>query len=510
MDNTLISLLRNSVERFPDKAAVVHGDRTLSYSELWERASGLARYFIDRGIGAGDRIALLIENSPEYVISYYGALLAGGAVVALNSEAKARDLVNWIQHSESTCLVAQARHNELAAIIDALADNPVHVLITGHHGQYEAYPRFEDIAAVSEAPSLPAGFDSRVQLASIIYTSGTTGKPKGVMLSHHNLYSNIRSILAYLELTDQDSIVNVLPFYYSYGNSVLHIHLAAGGTLYLENSMLYPQKIVASMAENRVSGFSGVPSAFNLILSRTRLGDFDLSSLRYMTQAGGPMAPASIERVKKELPDVRFFVMYGQTEASARLSYLPADKLEIKVGSIGIAIPGVELSVMDGHHQPVATGETGEIYARGDNIMLGYWKDPEATQKAFYNDWLMTGDLAYRDDDGFFYIVGRSSEMIKSGAHRISPKDIEEVILELDGVEEVAVVGVTDDMLGQVIKAVIVQSPGVTLDRKAVMFHCKANLANYKLPKKIEFATEIPRTASGKVRRFMLQENTGE
>jgi acyl-CoA synthetase (AMP-forming)/AMP-acid ligase II len=274
--------------------------------------------------------------------------------------------------------------------------------------------------------------------------------------------------------------------------------------------MLYPQKIVSLMAEKKVTGFSGVPSAFNLILSRTKLSDFDLSALRYMTQAGGPMAPAAIERVKKELPDIRFYVMYGQTEASARLSYLPAHMLESKAGSIGIAIPGVELAVMNEGHQPVSAHVTGEIYARGDNIMLGYWKDAEATQQVFFNDWLKTGDLAYRDEEDFLYIVGRSSDMIKSGAHRISPKDIEEAILELEGVEEVAAVGIPDDLLGQVIKAVIVQSPGADLDKMKVMRHCKANLAVYKMPKKVEFADEIPRTASGKVRRFMLQENNGE
>jgi acyl-CoA synthetase (AMP-forming)/AMP-acid ligase II len=217
------------------------------------------------------------------------------------------------------------------------------------------------------------------------------------------------------------------------------------------------------------------------------------------------MTPANIERVKRELPNVDFFVMYGQTEASARLSYLPPDQLENKAGSIGIAIPGVELKVMDEHFRPAAINSTGEIYARGENIMLGYWKDPQASQQVFHDGWLKTGDLAYMDDDGYLFIVGRSSEMIKSGAHRISPRDIEEVILELEGVEEVAVVGVDDELLGQAVKAVIVTSPGYNIDKKQVMHHCKTSLANYKLPKYVDFADDIPRTASGKVRRFMLQ-----
>ena len=501
MNNTLVQLLYNSVQRVPDKDAVVLGEQRMSYKTLWQKSCGIAHYLVDQGLESGGRVALLIENSPEYVVSYYAVLMAGGAVIGLNTAAKSRDLSNWIIHSESSCLIAAAQHPELSAVQELIGHQNVNSLLIGDTEKRNWY----DIEDRAMPPESRMDFDPACQLASLIYTSGTTGQPKGVMLSHYNLFSNTRSILSYLQLKEDDSILNVLPFYYSYGNSVLHIHLAVGATLILENSMLYPQRIVSLMSENKVTGFSGVPSTFNLLLSRTKLSDFDLSSMRYMTQAGGPMAPANIERLKNELPDVDFFVMYGQTEASARLSYLSPDKLESKAGSIGVAIPDVQLEVMDEHQSPAAINATGEIYARGKNIMLGYWKDADATQKVFHDGWLKTGDLAYKDEDDYLFIVGRSSEMIKSGAHRISPKDIEEVILELEGIEEVAVVGVADDLLGQAIKAVIVKSPGSELDKMQLMRHCKSNLANYKLPKHIEFADEVPRTASGKVRRFMLQ-----
>jgi len=506
MQDTLVQLLHDSVQRFPEKNAVVHGTNHITYKSLWEQACGVAHYLVKHGLQVGDRVSLLIENSPEYVSAYYGVLMAGGAVIGLNTAAKSRDLANWIHHSESVFVIANSKHPELQAVLDLVKKQQPGILLIDSTEASSDIDKWEDIEVYSELPEAMTGFDPSKQLASLIYTSGTTGQPKGVMLSHKNLYQNIISILTYLKLNENDSIVNVLPFYYSYGNSVLHIHLAVGGTLILENSMLYPQKIVSLMVEKQVTGFSGVPSTFNLLLSRTKLGEFDLSSMRYMTQAGGPMAPANIKRVKEELPNVSFYVMYGQTEASARLSYLPPEQLETKVGSIGIAIPDVELEVMDVSHNPTDANTTGEIYARGDNIMLGYWKDPKATQQVMYNGWLKTGDLAYKDEDNYLYIVGRSSEMIKSGAHRISPKDIEEVIMELEGVEEVAVVGINDDLLGQAIKAVIVKSPTADLDKMQLMRHCKTNLANYKLPKHIEFADEIPRTASGKVRRFMLQE----
>ncbi len=507
MKHTLIENLDRSRLRFPDKIAVVHGDHKLSYLSLWQKSCSLSKYLIELGVTQGDRVCLLMDNSVEYVISYYGVLMAGCAAVGLNTSVKSRDLTNWINHSEASVLIANGHHPEFSLLREKIDISIERIIVIGDtDGDGEGMVRWVDIEDTGDEliyPELSLNPDEA--LAAIIYTSGTTGHPKGVMLSHRNLYENTHSILTYLGLDEKDSILNVLPFYYSYGNSVLHIHIAVGATLYLENSMLYPQKVMAEMARQKVTGFSGVPSTFNLLLSRTNFKDFDLSSIRYMTQAGGPMAPASITRIKEELPWINFFVMYGQTEASARLSYLPPAMLEEKSASIGIAIPGVELEVMNGEQQPAAVRETGEIYARGKNIMLGYWKDPEMTQSVIDYGWLKTGDLAYRDEDEYLYIVGRSSEMIKSGAHRISPKDIEEVILELSGVEEVAVVGVKDEILGQVIKAFIVKSPGTELDKMKLMRHCKINLANFKIPKQIEFTDLIPRTTSGKVRRFMLE-----
>jgi len=505
MQNTLVQLLHNSVDRFPEKTAVIQGETTLTYIELWNKACGVAHYLLRNNFKNNDKASLLLDNSAEYIIAYYGVLIAGGSVIGLNTAAKSRDLVNWIEHSDSKFVFASINHAEVNDVLDILPDNKCQFIFVGLEITKQNDHDWNQIQMNSDLPESCIEWLPDEKLASIIYTSGTTGKPKGVMLSHTNLYENIVSILTYLKLNNNDSIVNVLPFYYSYGNSVLHSHLAAGATLILENSMLYPQKILSVLADKKVTGFSGVPSTFNLILNRTKLADFDLSSLRYMTQAGGPMAPANVERLKKELPGIDFFIMYGQTEASARLSYLPPEQLENKPGSIGKAIPGVRLEIRDENQKAVSISETGEIYAYGKNIMLGYWKDKEATTSVIYDGWLKTGDLAYQDEDDYFYIVGRSTDMIKSGAHRISPKDIEEVILELDGVEEVAVVGVADVLLGQIIKAVVVIAPGYTMDKMKLMRHCKENLASYKLPKNIEFKDEIPKTASGKIRRFMLE-----
>ncbi len=502
---TLVHLVADVVQRSPDAEAIVHGERRVSYGQLWHQVSALAGALRSGGLASGDRVALLLDNCPEYVAAYYGVLAAGGAVVALNTAAKSRDLLNWIDHSGASWLIVDARHPECSRVVEGVGEG-VKVIVVGEPRSELAnvFATWADVEQAGASASVPEIANTAEHLAAIIYTSGTTGKPKGVMHSHKNLYENMRSIQEYLALTEKDRLLNVLPFYYSYGNSVLHTHLVVGGSLVLENSLVYPHKVLERAAAEQVTGFSGVPSTFNLLLSRTKLHEYDLSAMRYMTQAGGPMAPAITERILDELPHIDLFVMYGQTEATARLAYLPPQELVRKMGAVGIPIPRVDIEIRGEDGSVLPPGETGEICACGDNIMMGYWQDPATTAQVLKDGWLHTGDLARRDEDGYIYIVGRSSEMIKSGAHRISPKDIEEVILEVDGVEEVAVVGVPDDFLGQLIRAVVVLSPGAKVEKRDILRHCKESLATYKMPKQIEFTDQLPRTASGKIRRFML------
>ena len=506
MMHSLVHFLKNSVDRVPKAEAIVQGDRRVTYEELWSTIGKVASFFKSRELEKGSRIAILLENSPEYVVSYYGALAAGGAAIGLNTSAKARDLLNWIHHAGASWVIANAKHRELGAMIEGL-DAQVNLLLIGDDTKLRETGRVTaKWESVLDRPSTPPVLDvfEKNDLAAIIYTSGTTGNPKGVCLSHRNLAANTQSILEYLQLTQTDRIVNVLPFYYSYGNSILHTHLAVGGTVILENSLAFPHKVVERLVEEKSTGFSGVPSTFALLLARTDLGSYDLSSLRYLTQAGGPMPPANQERIKKILPHTRIFIMYGQTEATARLTYLPPERLEEKLGSCGIPIPGVTIEIRDEDGNALPPHKTGEICATGENIMMGYWKAPEMTQKVLKDGWLKTGDLAHFDDDGFIFIDGRSSEMIKSGGQRISPKEIEEVICELEGIAEVGVVGVPDEMLGQIIKAVVVLKQGITLNAKTIQHHCLQNLAQYKIPKLIEYATELPKTGSGKLRRHLL------
>jgi len=502
---SLVQMFHDMVQKEPDAEAIIHGKTRITYIQLWNHCCSIVKFLHDQGLYKQERIAILLENSPEYVATYYGAQAAGGIAVGLNTAAKARDLITWIKHSGATWLFANAQHPELPNLVEG-CNQKLKIVLVGESKLIQSNYKWNNIIGTTKDDIDLSKISKTDDVATIIYTSGTTGSPKGVTLSHKNLATNIQSILAYLKLSEKDSILNVLPFYYTYGNSVLHTHLAAGGKVILENSMMYPHRILETIVSEKVTGFSGVPSTFALLLGRTNLRDYDLSSLRYMTQAGGPMPPTNIKRLLEAVPHVQFYVMYGQTEASARLTYLPPNKLFEKLGSVGIPIPGVEIEIHDEHDVLVTEGVTGEICARGDNIMLGYWDDPEGTMNVIKNGWLHTGDLAHKDSDGFIFIDGRSADMIKSGANRISPKEIEEVISELENVLEVTVIGVSDDILGQIIKAIIVLRPGETLDPKEIRAHCKKNLADYKVPRFIDFADAIPKTASGKVKRYLLQE----
>ena len=297
----------------------------------------------------------------------------------------------------------------------------------------------------------------------------------------------------------------VLPFTYSYGASVLHTHLYRGASLVLENSLMYPHRVLERMAEEEVTSLAGVPATFYLLLKRTDLEQYDLSSLRYVTQAGGAMDGARIARFRAAVPHADFVVMYGQTEATARLTYLPPEELDRRSGSVGRPLRGVEVQVRGEDGEVVPHGTVGEVCARGPSTMLGYWADPEGTSAVLRDGWLHTADLGFVDDEGYLYLRGRTRGMIKSGAYRIAPAEIEEVIRDIPGVDEVAVIGVEDELLGEVVKACVVSRSGEDrILRQRIQHACRERLARFKVPKVVQFYDALPRTGSGKVRKHLL------
>lgn len=508
MDGTIVANLANTSSAYPEKEAIVYSGARMTYGQLWNRVDSIASFLREEGIRPGQRVALLLINSPEYISAYYGVMAAGGVAVPFNTEQRFQDIVSLTEDCNPQWIVIDPEYREYHELLGSLGKD-IGIISVGESGSID--PKLSrksvllrDIAEPSSASELlEIDPDS---LAVIIYTSGTTGKPKGVMLSHRNIYSNTDSIQDYLNLDSSDKVMCVLPFHYSYGSSVLHTHLSVGASLVLENRLLYPHKIMQTIAEEKVTGFSGVPSTFNLLKKRVDMGQYNLPHLRYITQAGGPMLPEAIDEYIEWYPHVSFFVMYGQTEATARLSYLPPEMSSQKKGSIGRSIPGVQLQVRNSAGEAITeVGQKGEIWATGGNIMMGYWKDPDQTAKVLRDGWLRTGDIAYADSDGYLYITGRNSEMIKSGEHRIGPAEVENVIKRLDCIDEVAVVGTQDDILGQVLKAIIVLNPTRTIEVRDIKRHCMTMLPVYKIPKYIEYVDEIPKTSSGKIKRYLLQ-----
>jgi acyl-CoA synthetase (AMP-forming)/AMP-acid ligase II len=506
--------LESNAETNPGKEAVVYLDERITYAELNKSANRLANYFMENGIIPGERIGILLEPSITYVIAYFAILKAGCVVVGLNTSTTPRIVRELMSNCTASAIVLQSRFVDM--VTQVLIDCP-NIKLSVVDGDFAdisnrknpQWAGFSEIQAEGHErqPSLSL---SPGDLATIIYTSGTTGNPKGVMLSHRNLEANTDSIVEYLNLTSDDKVMAVLPFYYSYGHSLLLTHVRVGGSLVVDNRFAFPNLILDIMSKEQVTGFSGVPSTFAILLFKSNIAKYQWHHLRYVTQAGGPMTPALTAKLRETLPDVRIYVMYGQTEASARLSYLEPERMLEKLGSIGKAIPGVTLTIRDPDGNVCPPNMAGEIVAGGENIMLGYWNQPEETARVLKADGLHTGDLARADEDGFLYIVGRNSEMIKSGAHRISPKEIEVILGEHEAVMESAVVGIPDEIMGESIKAVIVLRDGVKVTEKDIIRHCALNLPPFKVPKVVEFAPTLPKTTSGKIQKHLLRNNVSQ
>lgn len=501
-------ILAQSARTHPDRMAACFDGSWKSYGELFDAAQRFAGALVAHGVRTGERVAILWENSFDYIIAHFGALLAGAVEVSLNTDLKDPQLLELIDDCEAVALVASGKLRRRWATIVTIAPS-LRLLVTDA-AAFDTSSLSCDVKCLSlqDAASFAqkAGASGNRQdddLASIVYTSGSTGRPKGVMLSHRNLVSNTASIVEYLGLTPTDRMMVVLPFHYIYGRSLLYTHFYSGGSVVIDNRFAYPSVILEAMEEHQVTCFAGVPSTFSILMRKTDAARRHFSSLRLITQAGGSMAPALQGEVAAAFSPAVLFVMYGSTETSPRMTYLHPGLLESKRGSIGQGIPGVEVMVSDpdGSRQP--PGVTGEIIARGPNIMLGYWKDPGATAKVIRNGYYLTGDLGYADDEGYIFLTGRARDLIKVGGNRVSALEVEHQIMTLEGVLETAVIGVPDQILGEAIKAFVVAHNG-SLTESTLRQHLQHRLPTYGQPKIIEFCRDLPKNDAGKILKAKL------
>jgi long-chain acyl-CoA synthetase len=508
---TIGEVLQQTATQYPAQEVMVYKTDRVTYHSAYQRACQFAWLLVQKGICPGDRVVLLLKNSPTYLAVYFGVLGAGAIVVPMNPETTMYELQHLLTDSGAKALICHSAG--LSILQPLLADLPdLRFLLVEtdtssewQHPQVEIVSLAQALRKATKVVNFPwKGNDD--DLAQIIYTSGTTGRPKGIMLTHRNLIANTRSIVTYLHLTAHDRLLVILPFFYSYGNSLLLTHIYVGGTLVVADQFVYLNKLVELMVREGVTGFSGVPSSYAMLLRQSVFPKTKFGTLRYVTCAGGALAKSFIEELQACLPHIEIYIMYGQTEASARLSYLAPIELPRKIGSIGKGIPGSVLKVLNRDGIAVAPGEVGEIVAEGENVMQGYWNNPVATLKVLKGRQLYTGDLATVDDDGFIYIVGRQSDLIKSGSYRIHPGEIEEVLNAHPFVVESAVIGVEDKILGEAVTAYVVIRPSQILTQPELLQFARGFLPSYKMPKKVLFIEQLPKTASGKIKRNILRE----
>jgi long-chain acyl-CoA synthetase len=505
---TPLSLVHQFLERtaglLPAKTAVVQERHRAGYSEINNWANQLAHGLRKVGVVQADRIVLLCENSIDYIYCYYGILKAGGIVASLDTDVKPGGLAELVKELEPKVLVVSPKLEKTARALDASVFRAVRLMVilprpAGRNVGSNDLPLYEELEG---QPVHNPGLDIDPEsCAAIIYTSGSAGKPKGVMLSHANIVANTRAIVEYLKLTSSDIQMVVLPFFYVMGKSLLNTHVAVGGTVVINNTFTYTASVLKQMAEEGVTGFSGVPSTYAHLLFKSPLAAYrdKLPALRYCSQAGGHMPRHVKLELLKTLPThTRLVIMYGATEASARLTYVPPERLEAKIDSIGIPIAGVAMSVMSPEGKILGPGETGELVVRGENIMLGYYKDEEATKRVLDRNGFHTGDLGFVDDEGFYYVTGRKDDQLKVGGHRVDPQEIEETIVESGLAAECLIFGIPDPLLGQRLAGLVVPIRKAADTIEGILKYCGAKLPKFKVPGSLLLVEAIPKTSSGK------------
>jgi amino acid adenylation domain-containing protein len=511
--------LELSVRGFPDKTALVSGDRRQTYREIEEQCNRLAHALIGEGVQRGDRVVVYLENSVEAVLSIFAILKAGAVFLVVNPTTKADKLVYILNNCRAVALITDVRKHDGIKDCWAQASHLKTVFGAGKGGAdpLESGRRLislENILHRSDLPNQPPPKRRiDIDLAALLYTSGSTGRPKGVMLTHLSIVSAATSITTYLESVPADIILNVLPLSFDYGLYQVLMAFKVGATLVLEPSFAYPYAVVEKLIREKVTGFPIVPT-ISAVLLRFDLKKYDFSSLRYITNTGAALPTNHIQQLRKVFPHVKLYSMYGLTECK-RVSYLPPDQIDVRPTSVGRGMPNQEVYIVGEEGRRVGPGIIGELVVRGSNVMKGYWELPEETDKVLKpgsfpgEKVLYTGDLFRMDQEGYLYFVGRKDDIIKSRGEKVSPKEIEDVLYSLDGVAEAAVVGVPDPVLGEAIKAVITLREGARLTQQDLLRHCAQHLEDFLVPTFVEFRDSLPKTSSGKISKRELSVPVG-
>jgi long-chain acyl-CoA synthetase len=503
--------LEQTATRLPNKVALICEGERYSYVELDHMANRLAHALQEHGVNRGDRVVIFLPNSVALVVAIFGVLKANAVFVVANSSMKSDKLLYMVNNCRAAALVASASKAPFISEIVNHAPSVKATVLTGtemnNHDQAQHCILTYDAIQANYPSTCPARLNIDQDLACLIYTSGSTGDPKGVMSSHSNVVFATSSIISYLRNVEEDIVLNVLPLSFDYGLYQLLMTFRFGGALVLERSFAYPVQILKKMEQEQVTGLPGVPTIFSLLL-QIDLSAYDLSHLRYITNTAAALPASHIRQIRNMFPHALLYSMYGLTETKRTL-YMPPEQLDCRPDSVGIAIPGTEVWIEDETGQRLGTNQIGELVIRGSHVMRGYWESPIATAERFRPGPLggerlcYSGDLFRMDADGYLYFIGRKDDIIKSRGEKVAPKEVENVLYQIPGIVETAVVGVEDSILGHALKAFIVASNG-NLTAQSVLQHCRAHLEDYMIPKYVEFCDSLPKTSSGKIKKTEL------
>ncbi len=513
----LATLLESSARDHPDRDAVVLGPTRLTYAQVDAAANQVAHALLDNGLQRGDKVALTCPNLPFFPIVYYGILKAGGVVVPLNVLLKNREIAYHLRDSDARFYFCFQGTPELPMGLE------------GHAGftEVDSCEQFVMITADPVAPSpiegtttlgqvmagrpprLDAALTQADDTAVILYTSGTTGQPKGAELSHANLVMNTvvcEKLFGPPPAGTHDVQLVALPLFHSFGQSVqMNTGFSMGATLVLM-PRFDPVDALTTMDREDVTYFAGVPTMYWAMLSAGQTGAdmAKVAATLRMAASGGASLPVEIIKTFKERFGVQILEGYGLSETSPVASFSRRDR-EPRPGSIGVPVWGVQMMLVDEEWQPAPAGEVGEIAIRGHNIMKGYYGKPEATADVMHDGWFRTGDIARRDDDGFYYIVDRAKDMIIRGGFNVYPREVEEVLMTHPAVSLAAVVGVKDEQYGEEVKAYVIKAPGATETEDDLVEWAREQMAAHKYPRVVEFRDSLPMNATGKILKRELR-----
>jgi long-chain acyl-CoA synthetase len=513
MSLNLASSAHISTRHFPDEIALIHDDRRLTYSEFLRRLVAFAAHLRELGVEPGDKVALFCPNRMSFTVAYYGILQAGGTVVPVSYLAVGREVGYYLNDSDATALVAWSEYSEAAREGFEQADGCGHLLL---FDESSGPLTMVDSPGVDPDGECDLALTSSEDTAVILYTSGTTGQPKGAELTHFNMYSNAQFCAEQLlgepgrrEIFGPGDVsLSALPLFHSFGQTSNQNSSIMGGACLTYLERFDPEAALEIMQRDRVTQFAGVPTMYFALLNFEGAERYDLSSLKYCYSGGAPM-PVEVMKDFDRKYNVNILEGYGLSETSPvatfNLMYRPK-----KIGSIGLAISGCEVKVVDGDDNEVSPGEVGELVIRGYNVMKGYYKRPEATEEAFRGGWFHTGDMGTMDEDEYFFIVDRKKDLIIRGGFNVYPREVEEALYGHPAIREAAVIGVPDEKYGEEIKAFVSLKEGCEVSLEELLEFSRERLSASKYPRFFEILDDLPKGSTGKILRKSLRADADE